>query len=63
MHEPPYFAIPMPLNAKGEGPAGAHETVRTIWQVWDACNCTVAEYPTQIEAEQTAARLNSLCQK
>jgi hypothetical protein len=54
-YEPPFVIIPMPLNANGEGPAAEAETVRTVWQIWDACNMTVAEFDTEAEATEYLA--------
>lgn len=45
------MVIPMPLDSEGRGPASEADTVRTIWQVWDGCWATVAEFASQEEAE------------
>jgi hypothetical protein len=43
----PVHYLPMPVNADGDGPSSADETVRVIHQVWDPhCN-TICEAPTE----------------
>lgn len=44
----PAYYVPMPITAKGDGPAEPHETVATLHQVWDAncfevCSCRSEE--------------------
>ncbi len=56
---PPYIIIPMPLNSKGQGPAYPFETVRTVYQIWNICNNTVSEHPTEQEAQIALEKLNA----
>jgi hypothetical protein len=48
----------MPLNANGEGPAGEHETVRVVYQIWDSCNMTVEEFTSPFDANRRCSELN-----
>jgi hypothetical protein len=56
---PPYFVIQMPLNTNGEGPAGEHETVRVVYQIWDSCNMTVEEFTSPFDANRRCSELNT----
>lgn len=43
--------VPMPLDSEGGGPADEADAVRTVYEVWDDCNITVATFDTRDEAE------------
>lgn len=51
------FVIPMPLNAKGEGPVPDEEAVRTVWEIWDDDFVTISEHDSKREAEEALAKL------
>ncbi len=56
---PPFVVIPMGLDEAGNGPVlDPIELHKTVYQVWDACNMTVAQFDTQLEAAMEAAALN-----
>lgn len=56
MFDPPFIVLLMPLDYQGRGPASEEDTVKTIWQVWDAAWRTVSSHDTEAEAID-AARL------
>jgi len=56
---PPFFAVPMPLNADGHGPEMDPANVAvTTWEVWDALNLAVCTTSDEAIARLIAQRLN-----
>ncbi len=62
-YEPPYCVIPMPINEEGHGPAAPHETVKTLWEIWDATNQTVSMHDTFLEAVSAYEKLHPAVDK
>jgi hypothetical protein len=55
----PVYYMPMPINADGNGPADASDTVRVLHQVWDANYTVACEAPTEESARSLAAYINA----
>lgn len=53
-----YLYVPMPINADGNGPADADETVKVIHQVWDEENIALCSCDYKEIAQSIAASLN-----
>jgi len=45
------FVISMDLDKHGRGPCKLKDKVKTVWEVWDNCSATLAEFDTYEEAE------------
>lgn len=61
-----YCVVPMPVNAKGQGPCDESEAVKTYYEVWDACHLSVVSCETREEAEWVvtlADRLNAAAKR
>jgi len=44
------FVIPMDLDKHGRGPCKPNDKAKTVWEVWDHCFATLAEFDTEEEA-------------
>ncbi len=58
-YAPPFYAIDMPLDKDGGGPADADKTVRVVWQVWDQLLDVVCECPDEFVSKRISDLLNS----
>ena len=52
-----YLVISMPIDSLGRGPCAEADCVRVIWEVWDECWATVAEFDTKEEADVWVSRM------
>lgn len=43
--------VPFDIDKHGRGPCDARDKVKTIYQVWDDCWSTLAEFDTEQEAK------------
>ncbi len=55
----PFHVIDMPIDKDGAGPAEGDAVVRTVYEVWDAANVTVAECAAPDIADFITNLLNS----
>lgn len=53
------FVIPMDIDKDGNGPCDKANKAKTVWEVWDHCFVTLAEFDTEREAQNFLDRLNS----
>jgi len=56
---PPFYYMPMPVTADGNGPADQDETVATLHEVWDGICNIVCRCENEAIAVHIAATLNS----
>jgi hypothetical protein len=42
--------VPFPVDKDGNGPCSDEVAAKTLWQVWDECFVTLAEFDNQNEA-------------
>lgn len=50
--------VPMPIDSEGRGPEmDPKKQVKTLYEVWDADNCTVGIYESEEEAIEEKLKL------
>lgn len=55
----PFYYMPMPINADGNGPADPDETVKTLHEVWDQFCQSVCSCGDEVVARFIASSLNA----
>lgn len=55
----PFYYMPMPINADGNGPASPDETIRVLHEVWDQLCQSVCTCADEVVAHFIADSLNA----